>query len=603
MKIKSIYGENFKVHEDLNLDFSNKKTQVFVGKNGRGKSSAIDMIKYAITGEMPDNAINVSSGYMKVSVSLEDGTEYTRGKIFDKNSTVTVHGKRTTVKGLNDLLMTKSGVPFNVMKIVSSEEVIDNMKPDELSNLLMSYAPEELDIDKIIDFLGTSDPEIINVIRNYFPKMPETFSVESVNEAYKEIHEAQKSVRSVMDDRKSNLKIFNGEIPSRNMSSIDAELEKVLKQEAIQENYKNMTLIYKKAEEAERKQDAEIARLKAEIDAIIVSRPNSEKEKELKQKEAELLEEIINNKTLIKNLQEAKLTYINLLKDLSCDKCPICDDIKCTTDKTSYKSQIQEMLDSTDEGLEILMKKKEKNEKSLNDVKSEMDEYIKQVNLYNRKIMLVKQLDDLKSTKIELPKKPEEIIDDTDYNELKRKLKEERERVFAYEQNLKIQHELDLFSAKYELYKKIIKLLSPKGTVMNNIVEYYLSVYEDISNEIADKLNMNFNIQFEAKDGVQIYYMKKGEKHPIPYNSISSGEKALVMFVLIYMLNILSGFKILIMDNLDKLDSEAFAAILKVTMSKEVQDEFDHIVLSCVDHEDTMKELAKYPDLKIVEFK
>ena len=63
MKIKKIEGENFKGHENLELNLADKKIQVFVGKNGVGKSSAIEMIQYAITGVAPLEPINNKYNY------------------------------------------------------------------------------------------------------------------------------------------------------------------------------------------------------------------------------------------------------------------------------------------------------------------------------------------------------------------------------------------------------------------------------------------------------------------------------------------------------------------------------------------------------------
>ena len=77
MKIKKIEGENFKGHENLELNLADKKIQVFVGKNGVGKSSAIEMIQYAITGVTPLEPINNKYNYMSVYTELESGDVYT----------------------------------------------------------------------------------------------------------------------------------------------------------------------------------------------------------------------------------------------------------------------------------------------------------------------------------------------------------------------------------------------------------------------------------------------------------------------------------------------------------------------------------------------
>lgn len=59
----------------------------------------------------------------------------------------------------------------------------------------------------------------------------------------------------------------------------------------------------------------------------------------------------------------------------------------------------------------------------------------------------------------------------------------------------------------------------------------------------------------------------------------------------------------MIMDDLDKLDADAFSALLELVTNPVVEDEYDHIILSCVDHEDSMKLLAKHLKLKSSNFR
>ena len=49
-----------------------------------------------------------------------------------------------------------------------------------------------------------------------------------------------------------------------------------------------------------------------------------------------------------------------------------------------------------------------------------------------------------------------------------------------------------------------------------------------------------------------------------------------------------------ILDDLDKLDASAFAELMELVQSSEIQDSYDHIIICAVDHEDTKSTLAKY---------
>ena len=59
-------------------------------------------------------------------------------------------------------------------------------------------------------------------------------------------------------------------------------------------------------------------------------------------------------------------------------------------------------------------------------------------------------------------------------------------------------------------------------------------------------------------------------------------------------LNKLTGFDILILDNLDSLDTNAFSKMLSLVSSPEFLARYDHIILAGVDHPDLVEEISKY---------
>ena len=121
-----------------------------------------------------------------------------------------------------------------------------------------------------------------------------------------------------------------------------------------------------------------------------------------------------------------------------------------------------------------------------------------------------------------------------------------------------------------------------------------LAPMEEHCNQLAEHLRLDFQISIQVKNGVSILCRPKAAMDFVSLSSVSSGEQALAVFLILDMLNTLSGFGILIMDNLDSLDAKALDELLSVLTRKDVLDRYDHIFLAMVDHIDSMETLDKY---------
>lgn len=604
MKIKKVLGINFKSHEELELNLEDKKTQLIVGHNGDGKSSALEMVRYAITGDAPENPINDNYSFMYVETTLEDGTVFRRQKEIGKTSKVTVNNKTASGKMLSTVLEDASNVPADVMKIVSSEEAVESIKSNDLSDLLMKYALEELNIDQLIGYADGISPEAEAKLRKMFPEKPNTFPVDYIKKVYDSVFDERKSLKGMIADCKSNIKSFEGTEPTRTMEEIDKAIEDIVQKESSIKMAKSAEKVYKSALAASENHEKEISDLKKKIAEITIKKPDSRLKEELQKRESSLIDEISKKKSLQMTLEKNLEINRGILDDLKSDVCPICSDIRCTTDRSKYKTSIEEACVSTEEGIALVKEQIEHLNNELIKVKQEISDYSNSVVEYNRKVDLISQLDSMEKRKIAVPEKPKEVWSEeleAEYEKEKNDLKNERKNIFEYEQSKEFEEKLETYQNEFKVCEEVVKLLSSKGIVMDNIVKYYLSYIEEICNEFADELRLNFKIKLVAEDGVKIYCYNSKLKSPIPYNDLSTGEKTYALFLVIHMLNELSGLKILLMDNLEKLDEESFASFLKLIMRKEIQDKYDHILLAGVNHSGIINEAKKYSDIKIVE--
>ena len=98
----------------------------------------------------------------------------------------------------------------------------------------------------------------------------------------------------------------------------------------------------------------------------------------------------------------------------------------------------------------------------------------------------------------------------------------------------------------------------------------------------------------KAKEGVKITCEPKAGTGFVELSNASSGEQLLATFLLMDMLATLSGFGILLLDDLDKLDEGSMEGLLQLLDSEEIRNSYHHIFIACVNHEDTLKALDKY---------
>lgn len=597
MKIKVIDAENFKQHINIEIPMD-KKNLAYVGVNGAGKTSVLEIIKYALTGDMPKEAINSDYDYMRAATVLQDGTMFERRAFVKSPSKVLVNGKNATAKGLNSLLQEKTGVSTDTMKVVTSGEVFENMKPDQFGKFILSYIPEKLDIDQIVKFAAPLTSEEEKELRMYFPEMPDTFDINQINSIYKECMDAKRITKKTLETKKANSQIFEGVAPARTIEAVENELESLMRQEGEEIAKRDKMAVYLNAKKIREEQERQIEEMEKQISRISATRPDPIIEAELQTKLQSAQKDVHDASFVLKQMQKSILIFEQQLKNLDSSICPLAEGLVCTTDKTELRESLEDSISSTKEGIEIQEPKIKDAEKTEKELQEKVALFQKNKIEYQRKVLLLSNLDNMKKNLIAVPEKPEDEA--TDFSKEKNALKEERKRIEQYEEHLKILKQIEYFEKRLEIYSTLTDRLSPKGSVMAKITDYYLSILEDVCNARAAGFKKDIRVKFIANDGVEIYAYNGKAKQPLRYSLLSEGERAYVLFLLIDMLNALSGLRILLLDDLEKLDQVSFNALLDILMSKEVQDEYDHIVIATVNHEGIVNRLKTYPKLEII---
>lgn len=143
-------------------------------------------------------------------------------------------------------------------------------------------------------------------------------------------------------------------------------------------------------------------------------------------------------------------------------------------------------------------------------------------------------------------------------------------------------------------------MLSPKAGIREVIIDSALAPLADECNNVAKMLNLNFELKLVCKEGVHLMCKTASANDFVEYEYLSSGEKLIVEFLFMDLINTLSGFGILMLDNLDKLDKSTFEALLELITKQEVVDRYDHIFIAAVNHDDFEQAITNYPILNVI---
>lgn len=591
MKLDYIKATNFKSLKNFELEPTNKIT-VLTGNNGKGKTTVTELIRYGLTGTLPENPITSGEEELQVEVKLASGTCFTRSVHETKPSKITVCGKSSTLKNLSELLESETGVRQSVAKIVSSADVVSNMKPEELGQLFLSYIPEELDFDTVTSYIPGITPDAVVELSQILPGMPENFGTNTLSEAYDAFMEIRKETKRERDACKIRAAAYVGEPPTKKLSDVEKELEEIMKLEGAKDAYIAQEKAYKQAVELAERQKSEIDRLQKEIDMNKATKPNENTLKSIQEKAKECSSEIIETEKLITMLENMLEVLNKTVEDLDKPVCPISSKLICSTDRTYVKDELLVTIKDNEEGLAYQKDKNKKLHKLMESFEQQEEEYRKNVSGYEKKIALIQQLNNLQKNPIIVPAKPSQVTFE-DCSEAKEKVKKEMERIKLYETTEKEKALLETFEKRVQTYDLIVNVLAPKGIVMESITRHYISIFEGICNNRAKALKPDFLIKFVYEDGVKVYCQPKANAEFLPYANLSQGEKAVTLFLLLDMLNALSGLNILILDDLEKLDKNMFDSLISLISDTTVQDDYDHIILCAVDHEDTVKTIQK----------
>lgn len=593
MLIKNIKIENFKSIDNLNFDFD-EKVIALVGKNGRGKTAFKEAFYAGITGEFSENCIKKGKDYCSVEIILNSGNKITRIQNRDKANKVMIDGKTTTAKTVNELIATTTGLTKDVLKIVTSTDVLQSLQPSEFGKFITPYIPEKLDFATIDSYINGISKEAKAILQEILPPMPDTFDIKKLDESYNSLVETRKMLKRDLATYEAKIKSFKNTVTTeREISDIENELNEILRKEGAQKSLKVALNLYNTAVINRKRAENNLSVLEEKIKSITATKPDATVLENIKKERQLLQKAIIDAKTLSNTISENIRIFANTINNLNKPVCPISEKLICTTDKTKIKGELEELIKSNKEGLEIQKKIIEDNNKRLVELEKNENEYRVNESAFKEKVLLIEQYKKQKDNLPTVPEKPEteKIID---YSSEILNLRKERDAMLALIQYKKDIAEKEKLETKIVYYNELCNLLNTKGEVMRKINSHYMSIFDSICNFTAGDLKRDFTFEFFADNGISYRIKTASEKEFQSFDSLSSGEQLFALLILMDMFSQLTGSRMLILDDLDKLDKTAFEDLLKLVTSENFKQKYDHIILGAVNHDDILETISKY---------
>lgn len=591
MKIKKIVIDNFKSIEHLEYDF-NDVVVGLIGQNGRGKTAFKEAFYASITGDFPDDCIREGTEYCSVGIELESGTFIERFIMKDKANKVKIDGKVSTQKVVNEVIYREAKIDKDVLKLVISPDPLQQLLPSEFSRFVSTYIPEKLDYNLVEKHLPSNlSIATKDKLKSMLPIFPNKFDIQTLIKTHEKLMEERKYAKRDLKTLEAKINSFAGFKPLRTLAEIDEEINELLRREGAQKTIKNSIVMYNNTIKSRAKIKENLLVLKEQINSIKATKPEPAVLEKIKASKTETTKIITDAKSTISTLQQNNSLFIKTLNNLNTSVCPISKRLICTTDKTEIKGELTNAIKQNEELIKKHNETIENANAKLVDLENEENIYRANETAYNKKVLLFNRYEAEKNTIPALPPKPEyaEIVD---YSATLTKLKKERDDFVAYQRYLDDIEAKNKKVTQVEILETLCDTLNPKGAVIDAIISTYLSIFTSTCNETADKLRPGFEFKFIVRSGISYLIRPSTSKEFVPLESLSSGEQLLALLILMDMFNTLTNSRIMLLDNLDKLDKPAFKELLELLDTSLIKSKYDHIILCSVDHEDVVNLVA-----------
>jgi len=585
MKIAKIIIKNYRGIEDLTINAED--INVFLGTNGVGKTSTLQAIRYVLTGQGDVDDIRMDADEMSVEIIFEDTTSIRRIRKSDKNE-VKVNGKNTTIKACNEFLEQKFGCSKNVLEAMCSADFFKSLDKKDLTNFILSILPIQVSYNKLIEFceekIGRKlDSDEKKFLDGCFDTTTATIGLSDIELVYQKVFARRKLEKSNLKVMQAKANFDINKLPEEAKETLEKELSRIQVIEAQAVDIMKQMDAYKKSLEARKIAEEKLQQLKMEfLSYVDISSPDEQELITAKEDKQKFINAISKYKTILGTNRTNIEMYERTLVSLDKPVCPLSEKLICQTDKSGLKASLQELVRENNDSITKINEFIAKCEEQVTMRDKIIDKYNENIVKWTKKEALEKQIKDFVLPDIlDKPKDipTEDVMGKKTEIQAKLSIYAEYDTAISYEK--KCQEQLKLVN----MLEFAVNILDVKNGVRCVILEKSLNPIESMVNIKAETLRKGFNLILTSPNGIDIRVAPKGNKY-VPLEKVSSGEFIFVAYLLMSVIREITGVSVLIIDDIDKLDTEATETFIKILKSDK---EYENVFIGGVNHSDTAK--------------
>lgn len=581
MKINTLKLRNFGIYEDKM--FQMKDVMILLDGNGAGKSTFLKALNYALCGEFEEGMLRNSAEEMSVELEFSSGLKIERRRKNGINSSKMGFGqvKTATKEVVNGEIARLCNSKMESIRVIASSRELFEMKPDVLADFFMKHIPNKMDWDMIVSYISGITEPMKAEMKKILPLDGE-FGQEQILTAFEKFEAERKEYAKKVKGIKVKTENYDFHKQFRPLEEIHKEIDDVLKDMGAREEKKRVFMNYQNLKNTQNQMLVKMTAIKEEYGKLKATKPEPEELMRLEEKEKELNTKVLEYSNMLSAAGTSLSTLQNIIYALENGMCPHIRDYHCPND---WKEQLELFLNQK-QTLEIQIQKIKSSiqnlEKEIKATQSDKDAYERNLNIFKQKQQMYQEYLNLKASMIYLPEEPPQYIEE-DFTNRRSELQKELEQSLFHEQLLKEKEQLAGLTEKLKLYETLCKAFSKKGEILQKNLEHYMIYFENIINEKAERLG--YTIKLSSEGGLKVY-IRRSDDAFTEISHASRGERAIAIFLLLDVLNSITGIRLLFFDEVEILDNEVWKKLCMLI--KENKDFYDHIIMAGINHSDTV---------------
>lgn len=577
MKIAKIIINNFRgiTTETLLPD----KINVLLGHCGTGKSSTMDAIKWGLTGKITKEDIRYDSPEASIKIIFDDGTSIMRTQ--SAKATNYVNEKVATEKATNEFLENKFGCSISSIEAMCGASFFKSLSKKDLKSFIIDILPIKASFSKIVELSDNLDEEKISFIKEY---LEDEVSLADIDAAYKTVFDGRKVKKQVLKNLQEKSK-FTKELPGVTKEELLKRQGEIALIEAKVNDYKKNLERYNKSLKTRENAEKQLADMKNRLHQYKDIKQPVEADLQLAIKEKQLFIDAIANANNTIAIMKANVELMQRTLD-SLDKpvCPISERIVCTADKSGLREELISLVEMNNKelanGYNFIVRCNEQVDKRDEIINS----YNNQLIAWNNKINLENTINAFALP--EVLDKPEEV--NGDFAEEKLQIQNMLNVWYEKDASDQAAKNIEETVHKVNLYDFAVKFFSANG-IKSKLLEKAVDPLQKMIDEKTQSLRKGFKISLMTEEEFDITISPRtGEV--VPLNKISAGEFIVTAYILMSVVSQITGVSILMMDNLDNLDSDAARQLMLLL---DADENFNTIILASVDHPDIIDAISE----------